>query len=76
MVKYNIQRVSERVKCYLCRGIDSMGTYMYVDRNQQLFSESELEAFRILHPEAAYTEFGKVTVCGMCRFEIERKRAT
>jgi hypothetical protein len=47
---------------------------MYLDRNRKVFSESELEAFRVLHPESSYLEFQKVSVCGMCRFEIESRK--
>lgn len=48
---------------------------MYLDKNKRLFSESKLEAFRVLHPEAAYIEFEKVMVCGMCKFEMEVREA-
>ncbi|MFT4416561.1 MORN repeat-containing protein [Fredinandcohnia humi] len=43
-----------------------MARVMYVDRNTNLLTESELTAFKILHTEERYTEFKKVTLCGIC----------
>ncbi|ELK21774.1 MULTISPECIES: hypothetical protein [Anoxybacillus] len=38
----------------------------YVDRNQRAFTDGELEAFKILHPEDRST-FQKVKYCRQCR---------
>lgn len=59
------------MNCYLCKAIDSMCVTMYLDKNRKVFSESELEAFRVLHPEASRIEFRKISVCGMCKYEID-----
>jgi hypothetical protein len=48
---------------------------MYLDRNKQLFSESELETSRVLYSEATHIQFEKVMVCSMCKFEIEARKA-
>lgn len=63
------------MRCYVCKATDSISLPMYLDRNKRLFSESELEAFRVLHPEAAYIQFEKVMVCGMCKFEMDARKA-
>ncbi|WP_204524668.1 MORN repeat-containing protein [Litchfieldia alkalitelluris] len=53
--------------------MDSMASYMYIDRNNRLFTESELTAFKVLHQEAKATNFRKVVLCGMCYERFEHK---
>ncbi|WP_456277538.1 MORN repeat-containing protein [Bacillus sp. AK128] len=43
-----------------------MASYMYLDKNNNLMSESEFSAFKILHPEEENIRFQKVTLCGIC----------
>lgn len=58
---YVIRR--ERDYCPKCGGklLD-----FYVDRNQRAFTDGELEAFKVLHPEDRST-FQKVKYCRQCR---------
>lgn len=57
-------------RCYKCKGaLDSMYEMYYLDRNNNLVSEPELEAFLILHPdEKDRLELPKVFLCGICAF--------
>lgn len=52
--------------CYFCKSSDSFSKTFHLDKNGYVITDTELEAFRILHPYAANTAFQKVTVCGMC----------
>jgi uncharacterized protein with PIN domain len=38
----------------------------YVDRNKKVFTEGELEAFKILHPEDR-SKFRKIKYCRQCK---------
>lgn len=58
------------MKCDRCGYHDSSLDAFYVDRNGNYFSESELEAFRILHPEAKRVNFRVVWLCGVCAYEL------
>lgn len=61
-------------KCYKCQGtLDSFYEMYYIDRNNKLVSESELEAFFILHPDQRERlKLEKVFVCGICSFSIAK----
>ncbi|KFZ42637.1 hypothetical protein CS060_13025 [Anoxybacillus flavithermus] len=63
---YVIRR--ERDYCPKCGGklLD-----FYVDRNQRAFTDGELEAFKVLHPEDRLT-FQKVKYCRQCRKAYRR----
>ncbi|MGX1983267.1 hypothetical protein EDD69_109103 [Thermolongibacillus altinsuensis] len=39
---------------------------LYVDRNKKVFTEGELEAFKILHPEDR-SKFRKIKYCRQCQ---------
>ncbi|MBM7661694.1 hypothetical protein JOC85_002497 [Bacillus mesophilus] len=43
-----------------------MASYMFLDKNNNLITESEFSAFKILHPEEENIRFQKVTLCGIC----------
>lgn len=58
-----------QMKCDCCGSFDSFLQVFYVDRNGNYFSESELEAFLILHPEARNVAFKTVYLCGICSYE-------
>ncbi|WP_096201619.1 hypothetical protein [Bacillus sp. FJAT-45350] len=58
-------------KCNKCGSFDSYIENYYVDRNNNYFSKSELDAFHILHPDTeGNVEFKKVLICGMCSMEL------
>jgi hypothetical protein len=61
---------ARKMKCDRCGCYDSLLDVFYVDRNGEYFSESELEAFRILHPEARGVNFRIVWFCGVCAYEL------
>lgn len=73
-VELPYQEVEKMNKCYKCKGIlDSMYEVYYLDRNNQLVSESELEAFFILHPDQKdRLELPKVFLCGLCAFTLTK----
>jgi hypothetical protein len=75
VVKIEYRKESKKMKCYVCKATDSISLPMYLDKNKRLLSELELKAFRVLHPEAAYIQFEKVMVCGICKFEMEARKA-
>ena len=58
-------------KCQKCNGHDSLLTHVFVDKNNYMMTESELEAFRTLHPEAKNQAFHKIVLCGLCLFELK-----
>ncbi|NMD72822.1 hypothetical protein HHO41_21605 [Bacillus sp. DNRA2] len=61
------------MKCDNCGGADSFSAIFFVDRNGHYFSETELEAFRVLHPEVKDQFYKKVVLCGYCQFEIKKE---
>ncbi|WP_174734369.1 MORN repeat-containing protein [Mesobacillus harenae] len=60
------------MNCSFCNGMDSMANYMYVDKNNNLLTESELSAFTILHPDEKVS-FRKVIFCGICYNDLSRR---
>lgn len=58
------------MKCAYCGSYDSMIDYYFVDRNHDVFSRSELNAFGILHPEAQGLIFQQVLLCGQCAVQL------
>ncbi|PGT89016.1 hypothetical protein COD11_04900 [Bacillus sp. AFS040349] len=54
------------MKCSCCKSFDSMAKYMYVDKNNNFFTEGQLTAFKVLHPEDQKASFKRMVVCGMC----------
>ena len=61
------------MRCEKCGGFDSFIQYYYVDRNGEIFNQSELDAFNILHPYAKVT-FEKVLLCGLCYFDLQQQK--
>ncbi|MED4014670.1 hypothetical protein [Sutcliffiella cohnii] len=61
------------MKCLNCRGYDSLAKQVYIDRNGNILSESELTAFEILHPEEENAFYKKAILCGVCYEEIMGK---
>lgn len=62
------------MKCIKCGSFDSYSECWYKDKNGHLFSRSELEAFKTLHPEVKNVFFEKVLICGFCLFSINEMR--
>lgn len=62
------------MKCDKCGGSDSFSSIFFVDRNGNYFSDTELEAFKVLHPEVRDENFyQKVVLCGFCQFEVKKE---
>jgi len=57
------------MRCAKCGNSDSHAQFIFVDRNGCIITESQLEAFRILHPDSNI-QFQRVFLCGLCIFEL------
>lgn len=55
--------------------LDSYYETFYLERNEKLTTESELETFFNLHPhERGKLKLEKVFVCGLCTFSLASKK--
>ena len=64
-------------KCYKCKqALDSNYEMYYLDRNNNLTTETEAEAFYTLHPhERGKLKFKKVFVCSLCAFSMIKNKS-
>ena len=74
IARKNFNRVGwVNMKCHHCNSFDSMLRHIYVDKNNNLVTESERTAFEVLHPEEKGNIYTKIVLCGICYEQLSKQ---